>query len=437
MRIFQLWLVLNSCVFMSFYFLTFLLLKYSRLQSALICTLATAVSIVFEICRIYFAFESLWPKIYVTIANILVLQVTAFLISEQKNSYTLFIGFSSSNFVLTGNISSCAVLLVSKNYIAAMAVCTIINAACFICMYVTIRDICTNVLSKEISIWMCLIPAMCYITFYFMLYFPVYFEQRPESMYAAFSLLITVIVMYILLLQYIYSKSNQKKLLWRNKELHAYIRGIELQAQTVESAIHDFQIMRHDMRHKDNLLIELLQDQKYNDAKQILSKDIEYLDRSYLTIYCENTVINSLLYGMANQAENLGIQLKLSCTVPKSQEIDNYDLAILTANLLENSIQSVTDLKKEERFVALTMKNRAGESFFLEIKNPCHKKVKFSKKTGLPLSDQGSGHGFGMVSVQEFADKYHAQFDCYIEEDTFIVRILINYAADISTKQSQ
>ena len=433
MKIFQFCFVFNSCLFMSVYFLTFLLLRYSLLRSALICAAATMLSMLPEIARIHYAFNEAWPKVIVTLANILTLQITAILLAKRKDSYTIFIGFSSSIFVLAGNVSSCAVFLISQNPFAAMVTSALINFIVFLCMNYMIKDICKNLVSRESSFWICVIPAMCYITFYLMLYFPVSFEQNPTNMYAAGSLLVTVVVLYILLMQYISAKSSQKRLLWRNRELHAYIRGIELQTNATQAAIQDFRIMRHDMRHKDHLLMELLRDKKYREAEQMLDRDIAYLEQPYLITYCENIIMNSLLYGMAKQAETMKIHLHVSCSVPKQQQIDDFDLAILTANLLENAIQATSKLDPKQRRISLTLKNRNGESFFLEMQNTCSGSVLFCKKTGLPLSKKGGDHGIGMLSVKEFVAKYHAQFDCYLQEQTFIVRILIPLSCNAQT----
>ena len=73
------------------------------------------------------------------------------------------------------------------------------------------------------------------------------------------------------------------------------------------------------------------------------------------------------------------------------------------------------------------IKNRGGEYLLLEVRNLCDEKVKFSRKTGLPISEQGLEHGFGMVSVQEFVKKYQAEFDCYVENREFVVRIFISF----------
>ena len=427
MEIFQLWVVFNSCVFMMIYFMTFLILKYPPVHSALICTLATVVSMILEIIRVSYAFDTVWAKVAASVFQIPILQATALVLSEKRNSYALFIGFSSSNFVLGGNIFSCMIILVTHNHTLAMAACTLVNAAVFVCLYHMIREICLQLLSREISIWMCVIPAMCYITFYLMLYFPVYFEQQPSTIYAAASLLLTVIVMYILLIQYISARSGQKNLLWRNKELHAYIQGIELQSETTMAAIRDFRIMRHDMRHKDHLLIELIQKGNYPEALQILQKDATYLERTYVTVYCENVILNNILCGMVKQAARAGVTLDISCTVPQQQPVEDYDLAMVTSNLAENAIHAAAGLDQTERYVSLTIRNRNGEQLFLEIRNPCHEKIKFSGKTGLPVSARGGEHGLGMLSVREFMQKYHAHSDCYIEDQMFIVRILISF----------
>lgn len=410
---------------MSAYFMTFLILKYSKTTSALLCTAAVTVCVLLEIYRINLSFEAPLLKIFMSIIQIPILQSCALLLSQKKDSYALFIGFSSSNFVLAGNITACAVFLITQNNYPAMAVCTLCNIFVFLCMYYMIKEICLKLLSRESSIWMCLIPAMCYITFYLMLYCPVSFEQRPEIMYSAGSLIITVVVMYILLIQYVSAKSSKKDLYWRNKELHAYIHGIELQTDAAKAAIEDIRLMRHDMRHKDHLLMELLHSQKYTEAEQMLHKDLEYLDRPYLVTYCENIVINSILSGMAKKAENRKIDLRISCVLPPQQEINDYDLAILIANLTENAIQAASKLMPEERLIFLTIKYKQGERIFLEIQNPFHEQIKFSKKTGLPISTQGGEHGLGMKSVQEFVSKYHAHFDCLTEQQMFVVRILI------------
>ena len=284
-----------------------------------------------------------------------------------------------------------------------------------------------HMLYKEVTLWMCLLPAFSYITFFLILYFPVSFEQYPENIFAALSLLITIIALYILLLQYIYSKSEEKELLQRNATLSAYISGITVQTGNVETAVREFQIMRHDMRHKDQLLIDLLHNQKYTEAEHILENDMNYVEEIHLFSYCEHVILNSILCGMAKRAEQMHTKLSISCAVPKQTKIEDYDLAMLTANLIDNALYAASQLEDEQRYVSFQAKNRNQDRFFLEVQNPCRQTVQFSKKTGLPLSTRGGLHGYGMVSVQNFVEKYHAQFDCYVEDQIFTVRILIHF----------
>ena len=115
MDIFQLWIVLNSTVFMSLYILLFIPLKYSYKKSIFICILSNSSMVLVEFFRIKFAFDVVWLKIIITIINIVIIQFTALLLAKKKNSYALFIGLSSSDFVFGGNILACFIFLFTKN----------------------------------------------------------------------------------------------------------------------------------------------------------------------------------------------------------------------------------------------------------------------------------------------------------------------------------
>ncbi len=427
MRIFQIWILMNSCVFIMIYFLQFLLLKYSYKKSVFICIISTILAVGVEILRIQYAFDIGWVKLIGSGSQIIIIQATALLLSKKKDSYTVFIGFSSSNFVLEGNVLACGVWVFFKNLTAAMITCTLVNIVVFIFLNYTIREICRNVISKEILWWLCLIPAMCYITFYLLLYFPVQFEQNRESIFVAVSLMLMVILFYVLILKYIYARLEEKQMVWKNRAMYAYVEGIALQLEQIEAVKKELQIIRHDMRHKDQLLMELIQNQKWKEVKEVLANDIEHLDTQYFATYCENSIINCILYSMEKKAKNLGIRLSIKSVVPEEQKVDNYELAVLIANLIENAIHAVQKLKEEEQIIKFMIKNRGGEYLLLEVRNLCDEKVKFSRKTGLPISEQGLEHGFGMVSVQEFVKKYQAEFDCYIENREFVVRIFISF----------
>lgn len=425
-ELFLIWILLNSCVFMMAYFLLFLLLKYSYKKSILICIISTVWIVGIEIFRIQYAFHIIWARLVFTILQIVIIQSTALLLAERKDSYTFFIGLSSSNFTLGGTILSYGAVMLLKNYIAAMIICTLTNLLVLLWITCTIQKICKEEISKENLWWFCLVPCMCYVTFYLLLYFPVSFERHPENIFVAMVLLLTVVFLYVLIMKYIYAKLEEKRLIWKNVALHAYVKGIAVQSENVEAAKRELQIMRHDMRHKDSLLIELIHSHKYKEAEGILYHDIEHLSQKQVVTYCDNVIINSVLCSMEQKAKGMKIVLHIKSAIPEQQKIDDYELAMLIANLIENALYAVQKLKEEERIVEFMMKNRTGDCFLLEVKNLCDKQVKFSKESGLPISEQGAGHGFGMISVQEFVKKYQAEFDCYVEEREFVVRILIH-----------
>ncbi len=61
----------------------------------------------------------------------------------------------------------------------------------------------------------------------------------------------------------------------------------------------------------------------------------------------------------------------------------------------------------------------------LEVSNTFEGETcKISKITGLPISERGAGHGFGMKSVRAYVNKYHGIFQYSVENQKFCVRLL-------------
>ena len=434
MGLLHLFVLISSTVFMMLYFMTFLVLKYSLKKTIAICTACTIVNVLSEVVRMKYFLTDGWAILMFNAAQIVLVQGTALFIAKNKDSYTVFLGLSSSNFIWIGNATAMLVKLFTGMDIFANVVGIFVNIAVLLLMAVTTRDALVTVLSKGIRWWMCLIPCLCYMTFYFLLYFPVSYAQSPSNIFAGITLMMTMIVLYIVVIKYLHSRMEEKWLLWGNLALNAYAKGVEVQSEAVEAAQKEFRVMRHDIRHKDVLLLELLRDKKYEEAEQILSRDLDDIEHSKVKRYCENVIINSIMSGMARKAESMDVKLRILSAVPEYQEINDREFAILIANLIENALIAVRDLEEKDRVVEFKVKNIRGEKMILEVKNPCYQEVEFSKITGLPVSHKGEDHGFGMISVQEFVKKYHGDIDCYVENNEFVIRIFVDFMGGYNRK---
>ena len=107
--------------------------------------------------------------------------------------------------------------------------------------------------------------------------------------------------------------------------------------------------------------------------------------------------------------------------LPEKIPFKESDICSVMGNLLENAINAVKELPKEQRIIHSTIKFQHGMTFAIHISNQ-YKGHIILDKNGLPLvnSDQ---HGIGLRSVQNTVNRYNGilgietdngKFDVYL-----------------------
>lgn len=105
------------------------------------------------------------------------------------------------------------------------------------------------------------------------------------------------------------------------------------------------------------------------------------------------------------------------------KQVDEYDFYLLLGNLLDNAIEAAAD--STERWVECEMQRKNDYWDLLAIRNSCDTAPTFAN--GVPVSQRGEGHGYGVKIVQRKVQQYHG--DCMFaydaERKVFSVHILL------------
>lgn len=246
--------------------------------------------------------------------------------------------------------------------------------------------------------------GLFYVTLAVVSGIPTNLRLRPEDMPTAIMVLILLPLTYAT----IFLVLHQQDALFRSRE---HQRIFEAQAMMMSRRVEDMRraeeamrIERHDMRHQLQTIASLAQ---RGDSAAVL----DYVGTSQANLnaivsksYCANPVLDAVLANVAAQAEQLEIAMELAVSVPEKLPVDALELSIVFANALENAIQAVRDLPREQRHIIC--KSVAHPRFMIEISNPYEGDVTFDRQ-GIPLADK-PGHGIGTRSIVAFAEKYHA-----------------------------
>ena len=132
-------------------------------------------------------------------------------------------------------------------------------------------------------------------------------------------------------------------------------------------------------------------------------------------------MLDAVFSSYFDQAQNQGIRVEATISLPDVLSIDEGEMAVVLANALENAIHANLALPWDQREIRCKMVGTP--SIMLEISNPCAGNIAFDS-SGLPVA-QKAGHGLGVQSISAFCRKNGAvcQFD--LTDGWFRLRLVL------------
>ena len=240
-------------------------------------------------------------------------------------------------------------------------------------------------------------------------------------------LVIVNIAVFVILEKYTGLMKHEMELVQEKAKLEsdAYLmkiaaKNMKERLQLTENTMQKDRVMRHDRRHFEALLYQLLEEGNIEKAKQYLAERLA-MEPKPMMRYCENTTVNAAINHYMACAKMEKISMTVFANIPGGLPVDELELAIVISNLLENAINACRKLPETERYVKLTAKYK--HQLLLEIENSCDRKVVLNEN-GYPFSIE-ENHGIGTRSVLAFVKKNNSEI-CYLTEGTrFRVRMII------------
>ena len=280
--------------------------------------------------------------------------------------------------------------------------------------------------SSAVFRWLFVMPVLFYAGLFVLAYWPRSLLENKQNILPCVILILLIPASYLLEFALLNSERAKAEYEHRQSQLEAYVKGLERQNGNLQDCQLKSRIVRHDMRHFVGSLSVLLAEGRIAQAQEVLADITQSIDASKAEVYCENPIINSVLYGQLAQAKANHIAVTDSMDIPAQlgDAVNVTELAGVLANLLENAVNAVLHLPETERWLLLSAKC-TDTQLIITMKNPYAGSLRLSPETGLPESAAGEEHGFGMRSIAAFAERYHAIFDFEAEGHIFKVHLLV------------
>lgn len=152
-----------------------------------------------------------------------------------------------------------------------------------------------------------------------------------------------------------------------------------------------------------------------DELKRMTGEMEEILQKSRERVWCENTLLNVLVYDKTEKAEKCEVCLEAVLKIPDELSVHPLELCSVFSNLLDNAIEAASGVEDAERKILLRAAMFSG-TMVIKVKNPyapnaVNDPARYRKNDGV--------HGIGLKIVKKIAEKYHGGISIKRQEGIF------------------
>ncbi|NBJ64711.1 ATP-binding protein [bacterium c-19] len=233
-------------------------------------------------------------------------------------------------------------------------------------------------------------------------------------------LMISIVIMITCLFKLVVSYINTKmenaeykhKLYLKEIKQKYYLKSAEQNAEIIK--------IKHDMKNHFISLGFLLEAGKIEEAILYLS-NLSSNSSLKKSQYSDNLILNALLNNKVTKNQDIKFEIAIDIGNIKVSDID---LSILLGNSLDNAIEAVKKLKKDDRKIFIEIKQQKTILYF-KIVNKA-KNIKMNKNNELITNKKDkSFHNIGMKNMIQVAKKYNGDLNYNFTNNVFTLEIFL------------
>lgn len=166
----------------------------------------------------------------------------------------------------------------------------------------------------------------------------------------------------------------------------------------------------HDIKHHLRALERLLQNGDQREALAYIESVQEPLQCKMIPVHTGVDIVDTIIYEAKEKAEQRNILLQVETPIlPSELKIEDRELCVLCANLLDNALKAA----KEQ--IKLNIAIAAG-FLVIEMENDYKEKPLVKNNHFVSETEQGSlAHGWGMKIIEQIVEKYHGELTIRVD----------------------
>ena len=221
----------------------------------------------------------------------------------------------------------------------------------------------------------------------------------------------------LLLMVYFYFRQSQLKM--QISVLDTQYDLIESQYVRAQNFYTENAKLYHDIKHHLRALERLLQHGDRREALAYIESVQEPLQCKMIPVHTGVDIVDTVIYEAKEKAEQRNILLQVETPIlPSELKIEDRELCVLCANLLDNALKAA----KEQ--IKLNIAIAAG-FLVIEMKNDYKEKPLVKNNHFVSEREQdSSAHGWGMKIIEQIVEKYHGELSIRVDMQVSIKILL-------------
>lgn len=225
----------------------------------------------------------------------------------------------------------------------------------------------------------------------------------------------------IFLLVYFREYEMKSKAEQYNELIRMQLSSLNAEMVSTRKSEQRMSILRHDTRHHLSVLRTLIQQGETDKSLEYLNEVSQTYDDTVIKTYCKNEMVNSVLSIYNTRFEEQRIRWDVQVRIGEKLPCSEMMFCAILSNVLENALHAVQELPQKKRLIQLSLSEKSGH-LLLMAKNTVRNAPVFND--GVPVTER-SGHGLGARSIVYYVEKLNGQYQFFMENGDFVVRIIL------------
>ena len=207
-------------------------------------------------------------------------------------------------------------------------------------------------------------------------------------------------------------------------EVQSTVLSLEKESLEIDSKNREeLMKIRHDLQNQLSYMSVLLNDGKYDEAKEYIQSLTEQKEEYLYSFSCSNLVISGIVNLELTKAKIANKKVKFKVVVPPKLPFEDSDLLSLITNIVDNAIENfVPDNAKD--MINVSIVTQQDYLRILSLNSVAQDSIK--GKPTLKTTKLNRGHGYGTKIIKNIVKKYEGYVTFAYEDNKFVCDCMIN-----------